>query len=104
MAVGVDFESGFYSEEWRPAGGGRPRQIRPRHRAALRLQGVQLRRERAHRPGRQGDAFGLGLVLGLFADGVARMLELLNEELKRAMIMAGCANIASISEEIPIPR
>lgn len=57
--------------------------------------------------GARGVLAGRGLVLGLFAggaEGVAQMLELLNEELQRAMIMAGCKDLASISDEILIPR
>lgn len=57
--------------------------------------------------GAKGALAGRGLALGLFAggaEGVARMLELLNEELRRAMIMAGCPDLASISEEILIRR
>ncbi len=57
--------------------------------------------------GARGVLTGRGLVLGLFAggaEGVAQMLELLNEELERAMIMAGCKDLASISGEILIPR
>ena len=50
---------------------------------------------------------GRGLVLGLFAGGpagVAEMLELLEEELKKSMVMAGCKDLASISGDILIPR
>jgi len=57
--------------------------------------------------GAKGALAGRGLVLGLFAggaEGVARMLELLNEELRRAMIMAGCPDLASVSEKILIRR
>ena len=57
--------------------------------------------------GAHGVLAGRGLVLGLFAggaEGVARMLALLNEELARAMVMAGCRDLASISEDILIRR
>lgn len=57
--------------------------------------------------GADGVLAGRGLVLGLFAggaEGVAQMLELLNEELERTMLMAGCPDLASISEEILIRR
>ena len=57
--------------------------------------------------GAKGVTSGRGLVLGLFAGGpagVAEMLELLEEELKKSMVMAGCKDLASISGDILIPR
>ncbi len=57
--------------------------------------------------GARGVMSGRGLVLGLFADGaagVAEMLELLNEELERAMIMSGCKDLAAITPDVLIPR
>lgn len=57
--------------------------------------------------GAKGVLMGRGLLIGLFAGdaaGVEEILEVLNEELKRVMVFAGCPDIASISDEILIPR
>jgi isopentenyl diphosphate isomerase/L-lactate dehydrogenase-like FMN-dependent dehydrogenase len=57
--------------------------------------------------GAQGVLMGRGLLLGLFAggeEGVTEILQLVNEELKRSMVYAGCPDLASITEAILIPR
>lgn len=57
--------------------------------------------------GAKGVLMGRGLLLGLFAGdagGVEEILQMLSEELKRAMVLAGCSDLASITDEILIPR
>lgn len=57
--------------------------------------------------GAKGVLMGRGLLLGLFADGadgVAEILRLLDEELKRCMVLAGCPDLASITDKVLIPR
>lgn len=57
--------------------------------------------------GARGVLMGRGLLVGLFAggaEGVAEMLELVNQELKRAMVLAGCPALGSITGDILIPR
>ena len=57
--------------------------------------------------GARGVTSGRALVLGLFANGpagVAEMLGLMQAELKKSMVLAGCENLASISGDILIER
>lgn len=57
--------------------------------------------------GAKGVLMGRGVLPGLFAggaDGVAEILEMLNDEFRQAMVQAGCANLGEIGEEILIPR
>jgi isopentenyl diphosphate isomerase/L-lactate dehydrogenase-like FMN-dependent dehydrogenase len=57
--------------------------------------------------GAEGVLMGRGLLLGLFADGAAgvtALLETVNGELKRTMVLAGCPDLASINDDILIPR
>ena len=57
--------------------------------------------------GARGVLMGRGLLLGLFAggsEGVLEVLRMLDEELKRGMVLAGCPDLASITGDILIPR
>ncbi|MCE2453045.1 MAG: alpha-hydroxy-acid oxidizing protein [Nitrospinae bacterium] len=57
--------------------------------------------------GARGVTSGRALVLGLFAGGpagVVEILELLQAELKKSMVLAGCKDLASISGDILIER
>ena len=57
--------------------------------------------------GAKGVTSGRALVLGLFAGGpagVVEMLELLQAELEKSMVLAGCKDLASISGDILIDR
>ncbi|MFC1492274.1 alpha-hydroxy-acid oxidizing protein [Nitrospinota bacterium] len=57
--------------------------------------------------GAKGVLMGRGLLLGLFADGaggVEEILRILNEELKQVMVLTGCPDLVSITEEILVPR
>lgn len=57
--------------------------------------------------GAKGVLMGRGVLPGLFAggaDGVTEILSLLNQDLKRVMVQAGCANLQEVGEEILIPR
>lgn len=57
--------------------------------------------------GARGVLMGRGMLPGLFAggaDGVAEIFDLINGELKRSMVLAGCASLGEIGEEILIER
>lgn len=57
--------------------------------------------------GAKGVTSGRALVLGLFAGGpagVAEMLELMQFELEKSMVLAGCKDLASITGDILIQR
>ena len=57
--------------------------------------------------GAKGVTSGRALVLGLFAGGpagVAEMLELMQFELEKSMVLAGCKDLASITGDILIER
>ena len=57
--------------------------------------------------GAEGVTSGRALVLGLFAGGpagVAEILELLQAELEKSMVLSGCKDLASISGDILIER
>jgi 4-hydroxymandelate oxidase len=44
-----------------------------------------------------------GLAVG-GSDGVRRVLEIVREELSRAMALSGCANVATIDRDLVRPR
>ena len=57
--------------------------------------------------GAKGVLMGRGLLIGLFAggsEGVLELLQLLNQELKRCMVLAGCPDLASVTGDILVPR
>ena len=57
--------------------------------------------------GAKGVLTARGLLLGFFADGadgVAEILRVMHEELMQCMMLSGCPSLASISEDILIPR
>jgi isopentenyl diphosphate isomerase/L-lactate dehydrogenase-like FMN-dependent dehydrogenase len=57
--------------------------------------------------GAKGVLMGRGLLIGLFAggtEGVLEVLRMLDEELKRCMVLAGCPDLASITGGVLIPR
>lgn len=58
--------------------------------------------------GAQGVGFGLLTILGMLAtgsaEGVAAILEILTEELRRVMAVTGCSDISSITPEVLIRR